>query len=705
MFRTKWMLLIVLIGIFIGSGNVHAMVPYKTYSYDYEGHYFVSPDAYVPGLVLDARDLGIGNDNLDEAEDLVVDSNNNVYIADSGKNRILILDPDYRLKKEITGFQREDGSRDEFSAPAGIYVNKEGLLYIADSKNSRIVVLKPDGSLVRTIEAPDSDVLPAGFVYEPSALAVDPTGRMYVISKSTNMGVIALNSDGDFDGFVGAEKVAPKIVDLFWKVITTKEQKIRTAKNVPTEYNNITIDHIGFPYVTSSAIDAQSQYQALVGRDTSSLYAPIKRLNNLGVDILKRNGAFPPAGDVERSDQVSRFIDVALAEDGVYSTLDTTQKKIFTYDNDGNLLYIFGGYGSQDGVFQNPSALAYQGSNLLVLDKGTGNLTVFKRTEYGDSIATAIHLRIERKYDESIAAWQEVLKKNPGFEPAYTGAAQSNMRNAEYREAMHNYKLGNDWEHYYKAFAEYRKEIVRKTILWIPIMGIVILWLLSRAFKYVKKVNASGWRKQGERTLWEELLFSFHIMFHPFDGFWDLKHEKRGSVRAAVIIVALVMAVDIFKTLAGGYVLNPTDIRVINLNDTVLQVLVPFCLWCWANWGLTTLMDGEGSLKEIFISSAYALMPIVILNIPVTLLSNVVVLQEAKFVTIFSAFAYIWAFSLIFVGILVTNDYSPLKNLLTSAVSVVGMGFMAFLAVLFMNILQKMNIFVTTIINEITFRM
>ncbi|WP_028610151.1 YIP1 family protein [Paenibacillus harenae] len=708
MVRNKWILFfaaILMLGCF-GVDSASAMVPYKTYFYDYEGNYYVSPDAYVPSRVLNAKDMGIGQEGLNQPLDLFVDENNLVYLADSGRNRILVLDERYQLKREIREFVLEDGvTKDSFNGPTGIFVTAEGLLYVADSKNARIVVLRQDGTLARVLEAPASEVFPAGFIYEPSALGVDPSGRIYVISKSTNMGVIALNADGGFEGFVGAEKVVPKVTDLFWKLITTKEQKSRTAKNVPTEYNNIAIDELGFAYVTSSALDARNQLNAIRSRDKTSLHAPIKRLNNLGIDILKRNGAYPPAGDIQITNDVSRFIDVALAGNGIYSTLDSTQNKIFTYDEEGNLLYAFGGYGSQKGVFQSASALAYQDANLLVLDKDAGNLTVFRRTEYGDHIAAAIHARKNRKYDESIAAWHKVLEQNPSLEMAYSGVAQSNMRKEEYAEAMKNYKLANDWEHYFKAFSEYRKEVAGKLILLIPAIAVAILWLLARFFKYVKKVNGGGWRKSGERTLWEELLYAFHVMLHPFDGFWDLKHEKRGSVRAAVVIVAAVMAADIFKKLAGGYILYPTDWRVLDLFDTVLSVLIPFGLWCCVNWGLTTLMDGEGSLKDIFTASAYSLMPIVMISVPVTIFSNFASTQEQPFITFFGTLSFGWSLGLIFIGVLVTNDYHPFKNLYTSVISLVGMGFVAFLTVLFINILQNMNAFIMTIFNEITFRL
>ncbi|RXZ78582.1 hypothetical protein EBB07_26375 [Paenibacillaceae bacterium] len=708
MVRKKWLAFIaaLILACSIGMESASAMVPYKTYFYDYEGNYFVSPDAYVPDQVLSAKEMGISEGSFKQPSDLFVDDSGRVYIVDSGGNRIVLLDEQYQLLREIKDFVLEDGvTRETFNSPSGIFVTKDGLLYVADSKNARIVVLRLDGSLEKILEAPDSEVFPSGFIYEPSALGVDPSGRIYVISKSTNMGVIALNPDGEFTGFIGAEKVAPKVVDLFWRLVTTKEQKSRTAKSVPTEYNNIALDELGFPYVTSSALEARNQLSAIRNRDKTSRHAPIKRLNNLGIDVLKRNGAYPPAGDIQINREVSRFIDVALGDDGVYSTLDATQNKIFTYDDQGNLLYVFGGSGSQDGVFQSVAALAYQDTKLLVLDKESGKLTVFRRTDYGNNIAMAIEARKNRHYDASIAAWEKVLQQNPTFEMAYSGVAQSNMRQAEYDQAMKNYKLANDWDHYFKAFAEYRKEIVGKYILVIPLAAVALVWLFMRFFKFVKKVNSAGWSKQGRRSLRDELLYAFHVMFHPFDGFWDLKHEKRGSIRAALLIVLAVMAADVFRRLAGGYILFPTDWRTIELQDTLLSVLIPLVLWCCVNWGLTTLMDGEGSLKDIFIASAYSLMPVVMMSVPITMISNVMVAQEQQFVTFLTTLSYAWSLGLIFVGVMVTNDYTPFKNVYTSFFSIIGMGFVAFLMVMFINILQNMNSFITTIVNEITFRL
>lgn len=156
------------------------MVPYKTYFYDYDGEYLVSPDAYVPGKVLNAKAMGIEGAGLNQPLDLFVDNNNSVYIADTGSNRIIILDEQYRIKREITEFVHEDGvTKDQFNTPSGIFVSEEGLIYVADSKNARIVVLHQDGSVEKILEAPDSDVFPAAlFTSHQQSVLIHPVLSM-----------------------------------------------------------------------------------------------------------------------------------------------------------------------------------------------------------------------------------------------------------------------------------------------------------------------------------------------------------------------------------------------------------------------------------------------------------------------------------------------------------------------------------------------
>ncbi len=192
-------------------------------------------------------------------------------------------------------------------------------------------------------------------------------------------------------------------------------------------------------------------------------------------------------------------------------------------------------------------------------------------------------------------------------------------------------------------------------------------------------------------------------MFHPFDGFWDLKHEKRGSVRAALTILAFTVAAVYYNAIGKGYVMNPQG-NYGTVFSTLLSVLLPLALWVVANWCLTTLFEGEGSIKDIFVASCYSLAPMGLLMIPATIASNFVLVEEADIVSLVVTFGFIWAGLLIFFGMMVTHDYTILKNLITVVASIVAMAFIIFIALLFSTLLGKLVGFVTNIITELQYR-
>ena len=134
-------------------------------------------------------------------------------------------------------------------------------------------------------------------------------------------------------------------------------------------------------------------------------------------------------------------------------------------------------------------------------------------------------------------------------------------------------------------------------------------------------------------------------------------------------------------------------------------MLLPLILWVTSNWCLTTLFDGEGSFKDIFIACAYSLTPVILLIPPATILTHIVTLSEQGFVNLLISVCYVWLFMLLFFGTMVTHDYSLGKNILTVLGTILVMCVIMFVAVLFSGLLIKMASFISNIITEIQFRM
>lgn len=694
-----------------------AAVPYRSYIYDYWSEAVVTPNAYVPRMLVTGKDLGLGS--FSSPSDLCVGANGDIYLVDTGNNRIVILDSGFAVAGIIDAFDNQ-GTADRFKGPRGIYVTGEGRVYVADTGNARIVELTSEGELVRVIGAPDvqdTGIVDEDFRYVPSKVAVDPIGRMYVLVEDEYDGLLAYTASGDFVGFVGAPRVTPSVADLFWQSISTREQRERSSLFLPTEYTNFDVDHKGLVL----AVEANK----------------IRRLNPSGQDVLSRSalnaligkGYVAPQGDLRfpgRWDQGgqladratytdrSSFTDIVSGPFGTYSALDGNRGRVFTYDEAGRLLYVFGGPGQQAGLLVNPVAIEVLDDLVLVLDRNTQAITVYEPTLYGSAILRAVGYYQTGRYDESMHMWETVLKFNTNYAMAYQGIGDALLRKGQYVDALHYYRLGDDRIGYSEAFSYARKDAVNRwfgPVVTVAIVLVLLASLVRRAWRSgsteesspSKSTPASGPRAY-MLEIGRSLRFALHVIVSPLDGFWDLKHERRGSAAAATVILILVTATYIFLRQYTGFVFNSRDISAINIYTEAASVLLPFGLWCVVNWSLTTLMDGKGGIRDIYIATAYALVPLVIVYVPLTILSHFMTIEEGSLYSLMLVLALIWSGLLLVVGNSVTHDYSTVAGVWTSALTVAGMGLVLFISLLFFGLTNQLASFFTDLYTELMFR-
>ncbi len=659
---------------------------------------------------------------LNTPTDLETDINGNVYVADSANNRIIVMDRNYKAKFIISEFANRQGIIDVFNNPQGVYITadneltgRKGKIYVCDTSAYRIVTFDLEGNFLDVIAKPESELFGAEAGYEPVAVAVDNYDRLYVVSKPTYQGIIVMTANGEFTGFVGAQQVSISAMQKLFRRFMTDEMRKEAEANISKAYNNITLTG-DFIYAT---IDLSGEYpdevlEAITNKEGT--YSPVKMLNASGEEIMRRNGFFGPCGEVDHqklklSDPIggaSVIVDVAVGPAKTWSIIDQKRSKVFTYDFDGNLLFAFGDRGRQLGnIPENGLAgITYHEGNMLLLtvsEQSTG-FVVYERTPYGDILIDALDNQIKRQNDKAISDWKKILKRNSNFDAAYIGIGNALSNEKNYEEALDYYMSAYETMNYSLAYKELRKEWISKWIILIPIGVGALAFAITKFLGYSAKFNKKVSTTKGKRTYWQELMFAFHTIFHPFDAFWDMKHEKRGSVRAGTTILAVTIFAFYYQGIGQGYIMNPTG-EYTTIISSVLGVVVPLALWVIANWCLTTLFDGEGSIKDVYIATTYALTPLPLLLIPTTIASNFVLDNEVAIITLISAIGFIWAGMLIFLGSMVTHDYTMGKNVLTSCGTIVGMVIIMFIALLFSTLLTKMVGFVSNVVTEIRFRM
>ncbi|MDD6236599.1 MAG: YIP1 family protein [Clostridiales bacterium] len=202
----------------------------------------------------------------------------------------------------------------------------------------------------------------------------------------------------------------------------------------------------------------------------------------------------------------------------------------------------------------------------------------------------------------------------------------------------------------------------------------------------------------------DSIKYAFYVLFHPFDGFWDLKHEKRGTVRASILFLGGWFLTNVLSQIGTGFLFN-TDFDVpLNIFREFRSVFLLFLLFCVGNWSVTTLMDGKGRFSDIVQVFGYASLPMTLLGLLNILLSHVFNTTGLVYYNMITAASWIWFGILLFIGIMSVHDYSFMKTVGTLVLTLAAAVVIIFIVMVFYNIFSILLSFVLSVYKEISIR-
>ena len=200
------------------------------------------------------------------------------------------------------------------------------------------------------------------------------------------------------------------------------------------------------------------------------------------------------------------------------------------------------------------------------------------------------------------------------------------------------------------------------------------------------------------------LKYPLYVITHPFDGFYDMKHEGKGRVWVAIFNLLFFWVSYSINRQYAGFVVNQVNPNSLNTIIDLVAVASMFLLFTVANWSVTSLMEGEGKYKDIVMATSYALTPMNLFLIPAAIVGNYVAQNEEAFYFMLTWIPLVWFLLLLFVGIMTVHGYSMLKTVGTVMMTILSMLIIIFLLLLMTTLLQQVIMFIKSIYTELIFR-
>jgi len=700
-------LLLCLVCFLVASFSVSAHTveeePYVSYSFwdGYSSKKAVADKAlYEVDSVIDGYTLGI--DNLSDVQDIHVAKDGLIYALDSTKGRIIVLNGDYTLNRIIDKFLF-NGKTTQLNLPQGLFVENSGNIYIADTENSRLLYCDKNGNVISDIGCPESDIIPDDLDFYPIKVMQDEKGFTYLLTRGSYYGAMVFDVDRSFIGFYGSNLVKTSLVTAlahsFKRMFTTNAKMQNSIQKLPYQFSDLCVDNSDFIYTVSPNTDAQT--------------GQIRKLSPGGSNILRRNWNFTSQNTDDynfgepnsyrmptNKDLLQNFTGICVDEYQNVYALDAAYGKIYVYDNTGKSVTVFGGgvgAGEQKGVFKKPIAIAISNEDVLVSDTVKNSITIFKRTDYGEILMGANTMTLSGEYVESEKLWQEVYSISKNSQLTYRGLTKANMAKGDYEAALEYARIGLDQENYSIVFEHQMSEMIENNLWWMFIVaavlvGLIVFWVVFSRKRGIVLVKN------------KEVRLAANVLLHPMDSFYQVKYKGRGSLIISVVIIALLFVLNVSGNIWGGFMYVIPDAESTNSIFILIKTVGLPILWVFVGWLVSSLAQGKGTLKEIFIMTSYCLTPRIIYNAVFLVASHFLIPGNISYLDIFSVICWIATILLMICGMIQIHEYELKQVIKTSIITLLGVAFIIFIIFIIYTLLQNFIGFIVNVYSEIALR-
>lgn len=208
-----------------------------------------------------------------------------------------------------------------------------------------------------------------------------------------------------------------------------------------------------------------------------------------------------------------------------------------------------------------------------------------------------------------------------------------------------------------------------------------------------------------DRTSGRRYRTPLYPILHPVEGFQEMRYQGTGSLGISTLFVFLLFFALFAKEQLFGFAFR-VDVNPEDLNLPLLFALsVGLCLLFTAiNWGICTLFDGSGRLKDVWVVVGYSLAPYIACVLLAAVLSQFLTSEEAVFIEALQGLGALYSGFLLIKGIEAYHEYSFRGSIVSILCTLVGILLTILLGILLFSIVQQFVAFFVTIYQELLLR-
>lgn len=620
-----------------------------TYAEDDNGYWVRTQDAYLPDRTI--TELG-----LKTPEDLYIDENNMLYIADTGNKRILKYDI---AKGEVVG----ELTSPDFSSPRGVFVTENGDIYVADSGAKLVLAFDKDFNQILKLGKPDTPIF-ADTNFEPKRIAVDGGGNIYLIGEGVYNGVIQMATTGEFLGYFAVNEASLTFSQRVQRLLFTRAQLANLVDANPTVFTNVFVDREGIVYTATSGLNRNG----------------MKKHSTNGGNMFKTK----VWSDTDLTDVYVDFRGMiyTCSADGFMTVYSKNGECIFDFGSEVTTVDIAGLFTAL------PSIAVDQNGYIWAVDGTKGYIQSFKPTEYANMVYGAMNLYEEGRYEEAMEQWNLVLRQNQMSVLAHNGVGKAYLHAMDYEAALEHFKVANNKTYYSQAFWEVRNKWLQNnlpTILFVLIGLLVLRGIIKAIDKKHGKLKAFTDGIKGKflrLPVLKDFAYAAKTPMHPMNSYYEIRKNRQGSVLGATVIYVVFFVLFMAYQTSKGFVYQMQKVEDMDIGSIVIGFLLMLGLSIVCNYLVTSINDGDGTFRQIYMIPAYGLLPAMISLLTVTVVSYGMTETEAFLLTIIMLIGVVWSAITIFVGLQTVHDYTFGETVKSVIITIVFMVILAIVAII-----------------------